>query len=138
MLCCVAEERSLEDGLSRLVLAVALYCLLLLLPYHLLLHLWVLLKGLCLFPSLASGLHPGNKTQHGAPDHGRDACQVEGHIIAAQTVPEEACKHQRQQSVGLLLTLKKLYLLASQSKKKELHFLSVSSWFFSSNFFIED
>lgn len=112
MLCCVAEQWSLEDWLSGLLLAVDLHRLMLLLLYHLLLHPWVPLKGLL---SLASRLHPGDETQHAPPNHGRDARQVEGHIVAAQPVPEEACNHQRQQSVGLILSMKKLYLLASQS-----------------------
>lgn len=116
MPCCVAEQQSLEDRLSRLLLAVGLHhlLLLLLLLYHLLLYLWVPLKGLGLFLFLASGLHPGDETQHGASNHGWDARQVKCHIVAAQPVPEEACNHQRQQC-GFTLVLEVLLLLASQS-----------------------
>lgn len=60
--------------------------------------LWFLLQGLHLFIPSALHLHPGDETEQGSSEEGGDSCQVEGHIIGAQPVPEETCN--RQQSSG--------------------------------------
>lgn len=73
-----------QDRLPRLDLRV-----LLLLLQHLGSELRLLVQSLRLLAPLALGLHPGDETEEGPPEEGGDPCQVEGHVIAAQPVPEE-------------------------------------------------
>lgn len=58
--------------------------------YHLLGDVLLLAEGLLFLFPLAPGLHPGYQTQHGSSDDRGDTCQVEGHVVAAQSVPQEA------------------------------------------------
>lgn len=67
----------------------------LMLVQHLGAELWLLLLGLHLFPPSALGLHPGDETEQRSSKDGGDSCQVEGHVVAAQSVPEETCNQQR-------------------------------------------
>lgn len=55
----------------------------------------VLLLGRCRFPPFAFGLHPGDETEQRSSNDGGDSCQVEGHVVAAQSVPEETCNQQQ-------------------------------------------
>lgn len=79
-----------EDRLARFALDIALRRLLL---QHLLVDLRVTLQGLLLLLLLASGLHPGDQTEHRSSDDRGDARQVESHVVTAQSVPQESCQH---------------------------------------------
>lgn len=75
-----------QDTLSSLKLRVFL-----LLLQHLGAELWILLLGLHLFPPSVLGLHPRDEAEQHSSNNGGNSCQVEGHIVAAQSVPEETC-----------------------------------------------
>ena len=57
--------------------------------HHPLSDILLFVQGLLLLPPLAPGLHPGYQTQHGPSNDGGDTCQVEGHVVASQSVPQE-------------------------------------------------
>lgn len=78
-----------QDRLSSL----KLWTFLLLLQ-HLGADLCLLLQGFRLFIPSTLGLHPGDETEQGSSKDGGDSCQVESHIIAAQSVPEETCNQE--------------------------------------------
>lgn len=91
----------LEDRLSSFALRVSLRLLML---YHLLADFWVPAQGRLLLPPLAPGLHPRYQAEQGSSDDWRDACQVEGHVVAAQSVPQETCdQRQGEKEAGTLL-----------------------------------
>lgn len=91
----------LEDRLSSFALCVSLRLIVL---QHLLADVWAPAQGLLLLLSLAPGLHPGYQTEQGSPEDRGDACQVEGHVIGAQSVPQETCdQRQGEKEAGRLL-----------------------------------
>lgn len=88
----VCSAGLLEDRLSGFALCFSLSLLML---YHLLAGYLVLAQGL-LLPPLAPGLHPRYQTEHGSAEDWGDACQVEGHVVAAKSVPQETCKQTKK------------------------------------------
>lgn len=84
---------SLEDGLASFALCVSLRPLEL---YHLLGDGWFLAQGRLLLPPFAPGLHPRYQTEQGSSEDWGDACQVEGHVVAAQSVPQETWERKKQ------------------------------------------
>lgn len=83
----------LEDGLASFALCISLRLLVL---YHLLGDDRVLAQGRLLLPPLASGLHPRYQTEQGSSEDWGEARQVEGHIVAAQSVPQETWERKKQ------------------------------------------
>lgn len=83
----------LEDGLASFALCVSLRPLAL---YHLLGDGRVLAQGRLLLPPSAPGLHPRYQTEQGSSKDWGDACQVEGHVVAAQSVPQETLETKKQ------------------------------------------
>lgn len=82
----------LEDRLSGFAQRVSLSLLVL---YHFLGDVLLLAQGRLLLSPLAPGLHPGYQAEHSSANDRGDARQVEGHVVAAQSVPQEACKQRR-------------------------------------------
>ena len=86
----VCAAGHLEDRLSRFTQPVSLSFLALF--HHLLCDALVLAQHRLLLCPLAPRLHPRDQAQHGSSDERGDSCEVEGHVVAAQSVPQEACK----------------------------------------------